>query len=150
MVRTLAPYSGNIKKRLIKAPKVFIRDSGILHTLLNIETMEDLFAHPIYGASYEGYVIENIVTHLPRWQASYYRTANGAEIDLLLAKGMKKIAVEIKSSTSPKVSKSFWNSIETVAPDQTVVIAPVEEPYPIADQVMVMPLHAVFKAECRM
>ena len=142
MVRTLAPYSGNLKKRLVKSPKVYIRDTGILHTLLSIETMQDLFAHPVYGASYEGYVIENIVTQLPRWQTSYYRTSNGAEIDLILTKGMRTIAVEIKSSTSPKVSKNFWNSIEAVAPDQAVVIAPVEEQYPIADHVMVMPLHA--------
>ena len=142
MVRALPPYTGNLKKRLIKSPKVYIRDTGILHTLLNIETMEDLFAHPVYGASYEEYVIENIVTRLPRWQASYYRTANGAEIDLILTKGTRKIAVEIKSSTSPKVSKRFWNSIETIAPDQTVVIAPVEGEYPIADHVMVMPPHA--------
>ena len=142
MVRTLAPYSGNLKKRLVKSPKVYIRDTGILHTLLSIETMQDLFAHPVYGASYEGYVIENIVTQLPRWQTSYYRTSNGAEIDLILTKGMRTIAVEIKSSTSPKVSKNFWNSIEAVAPDQAVVIDPVEEQYPIADHVMVMPLHA--------
>ncbi len=142
VVRTLPPYTKNIKKRLVKSPKVYIRDTGILHTLLNIETVEDLFAHPVYGASYEGFVIENIVTQLPRWQASYYRTSNRAEIDLILTKGMKKIAIEIKSSTNPKVSKSFWNSIETIAPDQTVVIAPVEGNYPIADHVMVMPPHA--------
>ena len=140
MVRALPPYSGNIKKRLIKSPKVYVRDTGILHTLLNIETMEDLFAHPIYGASYEGYVIENIVTRLPRWQASFYRTANGAEIDLILEKGIKKIAIEIKASTSPKVSRRFWNCIQTVLPDQAVVIAPVESEYPIADKVMVMPI----------
>jgi len=145
IVRALPPYTGNIKKRLIKSPKVYIRDTGLLHTLLNIETMQDLFAHPVYGSSYEGYVIENIVTRLPRWQASYYRTSNGAEIDLIVTKGMRKIAIEIKSSTSPKVSKSFWNSIETVAPDQSVVIAPVGESYPIADHVMVMPLHTFLK-----
>ena len=146
IVQALPPYTGNIKKRLVKSPKVYIRDTGLLHTLLNIETMEDLFAHPVYGSSYEGYIIENIVTRLPRWQASYYRTSNGAEIDLILTKGMRKIAIEIKSSTSPKVSKSFWNSIETVAPDQTVVIAPVGESYPIADHVMVMPLHTFLKS----
>lgn len=142
IVRALPPYTENIKKRLIKSPKVYIRDTGILHALLNIETMQELFAHPVYGTSYEGYVIENIVTQLPRWQRSFYRTANGAEIDLILTKGIRKIAVEIKSSTSPKVSKRCWNSIETVAPDRTVVIAPVEAPYPIANDVMVMPLHA--------
>ncbi len=142
MVRALPPYTGNLKKRLIKSPKVYIRDTGILHTLLSIDTMEDLFAHPVYGTSYEGYVIENIVSRLPRWQASYYRTSNGAEIDLILTRGRRKVAIEIKSSTSPKVSKSFWHSIETIAPDQTVVVAPVEGEYPIANHVMVMPLHA--------
>jgi len=145
MVRALPPYTGNLKKRLIKSPKVYIRDTGILHTLLNIDTMEDLFAHPVYGTSYEGYVIENILSRLPRWQAAYYRTANGAEIDLIVTKGTKKIAVKVKSSTSPKVSKSFWNSIEIIAPDQAVVIAPVEGKYPIADHVMVMPPHAFLK-----
>ena len=149
MVRALPPYTENIKKRLVKSPKVYIRDTGILHTLLNIENMQDLFAHPVYGASYEGYVIENIVTQFPRWQASFYRTSTGAEIDLILTKGMRRIAIEIKSSTSPKVSKRFWNSIETIAPDQTVVIAPVDGEYPIADHVMVMPLHAFVKQVVR-
>jgi predicted AAA+ superfamily ATPase len=149
MVRALPPYTGNVKKRLVKSPKVYIRDSGILHALLNIETMEELFAHPIYGASYEGYAIENIIPKFPRWQASFYRTSNGAEIDLILTKGMQRIAIEIKSSTSPKVPKSFWNSIETIAPDQTVVIAPVEGEYPIADQAMVMPLHAFMEQVMR-
>lgn len=140
MLRTLSPYSGNIKKRLIKSPKVYIRDSGILHALLNIEGMEDLFAHPVYGSSFEGYVIENIVSRSPRWEPSFYRTSNGAEIDLVLTKGMQKIAVEIKSSTSPKLQKNFWNCIDDISPDRTVVIAPVDSSYPISDQVMVMPL----------
>lgn len=145
MVRALPPYAENIKKRLVKSPKVYIRDTGILHALLSIDTMEDLFSHPVYGASYEGYVIENIVTQFPRWQVSFYRTSNGAEIDLILTKGQRRIAIEIKSSTSPKVSKRFWNSIESIAPEKTVVIAPVEHEYPIAKQVMVMPSHSFIK-----
>lgn len=140
LVRTLSPYSGNIKKRLIKSPKVYIRDSGILHALLNIENMQDLFAHPIYGSSFEGYIIENIVSRRPRWEPSFYRTSNGAEIDLVLTKGMQKIAVEIKSSTSPKLKRNFWNCIDDISPDKTVVIAPVDDPYPIAEGVMVMPM----------
>lgn len=140
LVRSLPPFSGNIKKRLVKSPKVYIRDSGLLHALLRIENMQDLFAHPVYGASFEGYVIENIVSRLPRWEASFYRTSNGAEIDLVLTKGMKKIAIEIKSSTSPKLKKSFWNCIADISPDKTFVLAPVDSPYPIADNVMVMPL----------
>jgi uncharacterized protein len=141
IVRVLAPYVGNIKKRLLKSPKVYIRDTGILHSLLNIDTMQDLFANPIYGSSFEGFVIENILVQLPRWQASYYRTSNGAEIDLILTKGSRTIVVEIKSSTSPKVSKSFWSSIEHIAPDQAVIIAPVTDEYPIAENVLVKPLH---------
>jgi len=141
IVRVLSPYVGNIKKRLVKSPKVYIRDSGILHSLLSIETMEDLFANPVYGASFEGFIIENILVHLPRWQASYYRTSNGAEIDLVLTKGTKTIAVEIKSTTSPKVSKGFWSSIEQIAPDQVSIIAPIEDEYPIAKNVLVKPLH---------
>jgi predicted AAA+ superfamily ATPase len=145
IVRVLTPYVGNVKKRLIKSPKVYIRDTGLLHSLLSIESMADLFANPIYGASYEGFVIENILAQTPRWQASYYRTSNGAEIDLVLTKGSRTIAVEIKSSTSPKVSKSFWGSIEQIAPDQAVIIAPVENEYPIAENVLVKPLHIFTK-----
>jgi len=141
VLRVLPAFSTNLKKRLIKSPKIYIRDSGILHSLLGIETAEDLFANPAYGASYEGLVIENILTQFPRWQASYFRTSNGAEIDLILTKGLKTIAVEIKSSTSPRLSKGFWNSLEYLSPDQAIVIAPVKEEYPIADKIMVKPLH---------
>lgn len=141
VVRVLPAFSSNLKKRLIKSPKVYIRDSGILHYLLGIETAEDLFANPVYGASFEGLVIENILTQMPRWQASFFRTSNGAEIDLILTKGQKSIAVEIKSSTSPKLSKGFYNSIDYLSPDQTVVIAPVKDEYPISDKIMVKPLH---------
>ncbi len=141
MLRVLTPYVNNTKKRLVKSPKVYIRDSGILHALLGIETLQELFGHPIYGASFEGYVIENIISQLHRWKASYYRTSNGAEMDLVLEKANRKIAVEIKSSSSPKVSKGFWSSIETIQPDESYVIAPVDSMYPLADGVIVIPLH---------
>lgn len=145
VLRVLPPFSTNIKKRLIKSPKVYIRDSGLLHSLLQIETMDDLFAHPIYGSSYEGMVIENIVSQLPRWQPSFFRTARGSEIDLILTKGRKTIAIEIKSSTSPRLSKSFWNSIDNIQPDVSLIIAPVEEEYPLDKKVMVKPLHQFIK-----
>jgi predicted AAA+ superfamily ATPase len=143
VVRVLPAFSINLKKRLIKAPKIYIRDSGILHSLLDIETSQDLFAHPTYGTSFEGLVIENILTRFPRWQASYFRTSNGAEIDLILTKGLKTIAIEIKASTTPRLSKGFWNSIEYLSPDQVIVVAPVKEEYPIADNVIVAPLKAL-------
>jgi len=143
VVRTLQPWSGNTKKRLVKSPKVYIRDSGLLHTLLDIETMEQLFAHPVYGASYEGFMIESILTQLPRWQASFYRTANGAEIDLILERGGKTVAIEIKSSTSPKLGKGNWSALETLQPDLCYVVAPVDTPYPLNSDVMVMSLDEV-------
>jgi predicted AAA+ superfamily ATPase len=142
VLRVLPPYSGNTKKRLVKSPKVYIRDSGLLHTLLGIETMEDLFSHPVYGSSFEGYAVENILTRFPRWQPSFYRTSNGTEIDLVMTKGTGKVAVEIKASSSPKVSKGFQNSIESLSPDRTFLIAQVADEYPLAEKVSVLPLHA--------
>lgn len=141
----LPPFANNLKKRLIKSPKVYIRDSGLLHCLLGIETMEELFAHPVYGSSFEGYVIENIVSRLPRWEASFFRTSNGAEIDLLLTKGERKIALEIKSSTNPKISTGFRSSIETIAPEKAYVIAQVEYAYPVADDITVLSLDEFIK-----
>ena len=145
MLRVLLPYAGNTKKRLIKSPKVYLRDSGILHALLGIENTQELFGNPVYGASWEGYVIENIVTQLPRWKASFFRTSNGAEMDLVLEKGTKRIAIEIKSSTSPVLSKGFWTSIETIQPDETYIIAPVDSRYPLAENVSVLPLPEFIK-----
>jgi len=145
VVRALQPWSGNTKKRLIKAPKVYIRDSGLLHALLDIETMEQLFAHPIYGASYEGFVIENILTQLPRWKASFYRTSSGAEIDLLLERAGRRIAIEIKASTSPKLGRGNWSALEALRPDFRYVVAPVDVAYPLGEDVMVMPLDTVLK-----
>jgi hypothetical protein len=145
LVRVLPPFANNLKKRLIKSPKVYIRDSGLLHCLLGIETMEELFAHPVYGSSFEGYVIENIVSRLPRWDASFFRTSNGAEIDLLLTRGKRRIALEIKSSTSPKISTGFRSSIETIAPEKAYIIAPVEDAYPVADNITVLPLDEFIK-----
>jgi len=141
IARVLTPYAVNTKKRLIKSPKVYIRDSGILHALLGIETMEDLFANPVYGSSFEGFIIENVLTRFSRWHASYYRTSNGAEVDLIPF--IKVISIMLKEylMTSPKVSKSFWSSLETIAPDQAYIIAPVEDTYPIAENVRVMPLY---------
>ncbi|MEE9493211.1 MAG: DUF4143 domain-containing protein [Gammaproteobacteria bacterium] len=93
-----------------------MRDTGILHALLGIENEQELFGHPVYGASWEGYAIENILAQMPRWKASFFRTSNGAEMDLMLEKGTRRIAVEIKSSTSPVLSRGFWSAKETIQP----------------------------------
>ena len=151
VLRVLLPYEGNIKKRLIKSPKIYLRDTGILHALLEIESREQLFSNPIYGASFESYVIENILVSIqsqngPQWRPYFYRTSNGAEIDLVLEKGQQRIAVEIKSSTAPKVSRGFWNAIKDINSTANYVIAPVESAYPLTKNVRVMNLEG-FVAE---
>lgn len=145
VLRVLLPYEGNVKKRLIKSPKIYIRDTGILHALLEIENRDQLFSNPIYGASFEAYVIENILVSIqsqngPQWRSYFFRTSNGAEIDLVLEKGQQRIAIEIKSSTAPKVSRGFWNAIEDINSTANYVIAPVESAYPLAKNVQVVSL----------
>ncbi|MBN2658571.1 MAG: ATP-binding protein [Spirochaetales bacterium] len=130
VVRSLSPFYSNLGKRLIKTPKLYIRDTGILHTLLGIEEMNDLLGHPVCGNSYESYVIENIRSLYPHWQYSFYRDSTGNEIDLIMEKGNRRIAIEIKSSGTPKPEKGFWNSLDFVKPTETWILAPVDETYP--------------------
>ncbi len=137
LLRVLLPYEANIKKRLVKTPKVYIRDSGLLHYLLNIETIDELLGHPSFGASWEGFVIENIISNFRRWKYYFYRSSNGAEIDLIMEKGVKKIAVECKISTAPKITKGFWNSLDDLEISDAWIIAPVNEAYRIEERVMV-------------
>jgi predicted AAA+ superfamily ATPase len=143
MVRVLLPDALNLKKRLIKSPKIYIRDSGILHTLLDIRTHDHLLSHPILGASFEGFAMENILAFANDYEPSFYRTSAGAEIDLILRKGRRTLAFELKSSTVPRISKGFWNSLEDISPDKAYVVAPVEESYPIKGGVMVSPLQEI-------
>jgi predicted AAA+ superfamily ATPase len=137
IVRTLQPYLPNIKKRLIKSPKVYVRDSGILHQLLQINSFDQLMGNPIFGSSWEGIVIENIASEMNEWQPFFYRTAMGDEIDLVLVKGDKKIAIECKTSSAPNLTKGFWNAVDDVAPEHTFVVVPINESYPIKENVTV-------------
>lgn len=145
MLRVLRPYESNLKKRMIKSPKIYIRDSGILHALLGIENHNDLLGHPVYGASWEGSVIENILSLLPNWKASFYRTSSGSEIDLIIEKGNKRVALECKGSTSPNLNRGFWNGVSDIGFQEVWVIAPVKEAYPIEKGVMVAPPHQLIE-----
>ena len=147
MLRLLPPYFVNIKKRLIKSPKIYLRDTGILHSLLNIKTYDDLFAHPVYGTSWEILVIENIVSKYYDWEHCFYRTADGSEIDLVLIKGLEVIAIEIKTSLTPKVGKGFWTAINDIKATKSFIIAPVSQVYPYKNDVMVYPLVEFLKLE---
>jgi hypothetical protein len=143
MVRVLLPDVPNLKKRLVKSPKIYIRDSGILHTLLDIRTHDDLLSHPILGVSFEGFAMENILAFANNWEPSFYRTSAGAEIDLILRRGRRTLAFELKSSTVPRVSKGFWNALDDISPDEAYVVAPVKESYPMKGDVMVSPLQKI-------
>ncbi|MEI6899955.1 MAG: ATP-binding protein, partial [Bacteroidota bacterium] len=139
MLRILQPFDANTGKRVVKTPKVYLRDTGILHALLNIRSLEDLLGHPVFGASWESMVIEQI---LARWEGDYgfYRTPAGAEIDLVLSKNGKNIAIECKASTAPAVSRGFYSAIEDLQIDLAIIIAPVKDKYPLKKGVWVMPL----------
>jgi predicted AAA+ superfamily ATPase len=142
LVRTLRPWAGNIKKRLVKAPKVYIRDSGIAHALLNLTTLDDVLGHPVVGASWEGFALENILSVMPDGATSwFYRTAAGAEIDLVIEQGLRqRIAIEIKRSLAPSVSKGFHLGCEDIKAKHRYIVYPGAEKYPISNGVIVMPL----------
>ncbi len=146
MVRSLQPYSANLKKRLVKSPKIYIRDPGMLHALLEIESMDELLGHPVVGASWEGFCIEQIIAAKPDWRPSFYRTSSGEEIDLVLERGQKKLAFEFKASMSPKVSRGFKGTLEVLQPDHTWIVAPVEESYPLQQNVTVSDIFSTIRA----
>ena len=141
--RSLPPYEANLKKRLVKSPKIYIRDSGLLHCLLGLETQDDLFSHPSYGSSWEGFVIENLLSLLPEWRAAFYRTSSGNEIDLILERGNRRIAIECKASSAPEVGKGFWAVLKDLGINEAYIVSPVDEAYPLQEGVTVTPLHLV-------
>jgi uncharacterized protein len=131
LIRRLQPWFVNAKKRLIKSPKTYIRDTGILHRLLNIPGYNDLFGHPAIGASWEGYVIEQIYQmKAKQTDLFFYRTQTGAECDLILVQGITPIAcIEIKLSNAPTVSKGFISCIKDLEPKYKYIITPKSETY---------------------
>lgn len=133
LVRSLEPWFVNTSKRLVKSPKIFVRDSGILHALLNIPDYQNLLGNPVVGASWEGFVIEQIIQHLPESiRPFFYRTHHGAEADVVLVKGIKAVAaIEIKLSNAPVVSKGFYQTLEDLTLNKGYVITPESDSYAI-------------------
>jgi predicted AAA+ superfamily ATPase len=135
LVRRLPPYHTNLGKRLVKSPKVYVRDSGIVHALLGIATLDQLAGHPVVGMSWEGFVIETLVAMLP-WRSSifFYRTSAGAEIDLVIEHGDGTLwAIEIKRSLSTKVGHGFHLACADLKPTRAFVIYAGDERYPISE-----------------
>jgi uncharacterized protein len=145
LVRRLQPWHINLGKRLVKSPKVYVRDSGLVHALLDIETKEALLAHPVVGASWEGFCIENLLASIPaNVQPYFYRTSAGAEIDLLLAWPSGDLwAIEIKRSLSPKVERGFHAACADLLPKRKLVIYPGQESFPLGNDIQAMSLTAL-------
>jgi predicted AAA+ superfamily ATPase len=141
VVRRLEPYFINLGKRLVKSPKVYVRDSGLLHCLLGIREVDDLLGHPGTGASWEGFVVEQIANHLPAGASmSFYRTAAGAELDVVVELGTRKLGFEVKFSSAPKVTKGFWQACEDVGVDAAYIVAPVQTGWVVQAGVEVIPV----------
>ncbi len=147
LVRRLLPWHANTGKRLVKSPKTYIRDSGLLHALLNIRSLDELLGHPVAGSSWEGFVIENLVSAAPAHvQAYFYRTAAGAEIDLLLELGGGKLwAVEIKKSTAPKLSRGFHLACQDLSPAAKWLVYTGQETYRLKSGITVISLADLMK-----
>lgn len=146
LVRRVPAWYENMGKRLRKAPRVYIRDSGIVHALLGVGTFDALLGHPVCGGSWEGWVLENLAGVAgSSMQAHWYRTSAGAEIDLLLVGGGQRIAVEIKRSTAPSVSKGFHIACADVGATARWVVYPGKEAFPAAQGIDVLPVHAAME-----
>ena len=132
LVRRLRPWTSNVGKRLVKAPKTYVRDSGLCHALLGIKTQNELLGHPVVGGSWEGFVIENILSVLPKWaNYGYYRTSAGAEVDLLIEFAGTIWAIEIKRSTAPTVSRGFYSACEDLLAKRKIVVHAGSESFPM-------------------
>jgi hypothetical protein len=140
ILRTLPPFVTNVKKRLVKSPKVYLRDSGVLHFLLGIKSADALFTHPIFGPSWEGLVIEQLITSL-NVSAYFYRTAKGEEIDLILEINNDIVAIECKASSAPQPTKGFYKALEDIMPTKTFIVAPItSSSYSLAENITVTSL----------
>jgi len=145
LVRQLPAWSGNERKRLVKSPKVYVRDSGLVHRLTNLADRDTLLGHPLCGASWEGFAIEQLLVHLPdTWRASFYRTSAGAEIDLLLeAPGERRIAIEVKRTSTPALSRGFRSGCEDFGETERYFVIPEGEAYPIGAETSAIGLFAL-------
>jgi len=143
LVRRLEPWHTNVKKRLVKSPRFYVRDSGILHRLLDIGSYDALLSNPILGKSWEGFVIENILSILPNHIKPYfYRTAAGAEIDLVLrVSATQTWAIEIKTGSSPKITQGFYRACEDIEATHKYIVYGGDDEFPVKNNTTMISLH---------
>lgn len=145
MVHQVQAWQGNTIKRLLKAPKVYVADSGITTALLEIPSPSKIFGHPGLAGLWEGLVLSHLKSHFNRLDISYYRTSNGAEMDFIIRRNGKTICLECKASVAPDVTKGFWNVLDDIKPDMAFIVAPVDIGYQKAPNVKVVSLMELMK-----
>jgi len=147
MIRVLQPWYANLHKRQIRSPKIYFRDTGLLHTLLGIQSERELYTHPKIGASWEGYAIEETIKAVHPEEAYFWGTHNGAELDLLLSKDGDRIGVEFKRKDAPRMTPSMKIAMEDLRLDRLIVFYPGEKSYILADKIEVIPLNRLADKE---
>ena len=145
MIRQLQPWHANLKKRQVKAPKIYFRDSGLLHHLLGIRSEKDLLHHPQCGSSWEGYVIEEVLKTVEPEEAFFWATHGGAEIDLVLHKDGRLLGVECKRLDAPRMTPSMRSALEDLKLERIAVVYPGTQRYRLSDAVDVVPWHAIME-----
>ncbi len=145
MLRKIEPYYANIDKRLKKSSKIYLADSGLLHTLLNISSINDLMSHPVAGFSWEGFVLSQLMSHLPDWEFYYATTADQAEIDFVIKKGKRLVAIECKLSKAPRVTKGFYYLLADLKIKEAFVVSPIEEGFSISKEARAVSLSELLK-----
>lgn len=146
MLRLLLPLEANFGKRLVKTPKVYIRDTGILHSLLEIEDMDGLQGHPVIGTSWEGWCIEQLCAALPAWHPFFCRTSNGEEVDFVMERGGRRLAFEFKASVSPQLTRGCVSVIGDVAPEHTWIVCPISKGWDLRPRVSVVSMDEALEA----
>lgn len=149
MVRQLQPWHENLAKRQVKSPKIYLRDPGLLHALLGIRTRKDLLSHPKLGASWEGFVIDELLRKFEREQAFFWATHQGAELDLMLIRGSRRIGIEIKRADAPGFTPSMRSALEDLRLDKLWVIYPGTERYKLRENSTALPLSMALQMEAR-
>jgi len=143
MIRQLQPFHANLRKRQVKAPKIYIRDSGLLHWLLGIDSLKGLLTHPKVGASWEGFAIEQLLMREPHDEAFFWATHQGAEIDLMLRRGNNLYGIECKRTDTPRLTPSIRNALTDLGLKRVIVIYPGTKRFPLSDQVEAVPLQSI-------
>jgi uncharacterized protein len=149
MINTLSPFAVNVKKRVVKSPKIYLADTGVLHRLMRVNSYDELLGMPFLGASFESFVLQQIKAEKPNdLELFFYRTHAGAEIDFVITKAMKPIAsIEVKYSSAPKVSKGFYNGIEDLKTQLNYIIIPESEPYKLKSGALVIGIKEFLSSE---